>query len=122
MNRLTLPLCPSMNVYWRNYHGVTVLSKEARDFKQLTAIKARQEGLQEPINGEVVVGITYHPKARKKESEKPLRRRDVDNCIKPTLDALIGIAYLDDYQVVDVRAVLGEPVPGGKLVAEWRAA
>ena len=32
-------------------------------------------------------------------------RADVDNVIKPILDALIGIVYLDDSQVRSVKAV-----------------
>jgi crossover junction endodeoxyribonuclease RusA len=32
-------------------------------------------------------------------------RADVDNVIKPILDALIGIAYMDDSQVRSVKAV-----------------
>lgn len=122
MNRIILPLCPSMNTYWRNFKGITVLSKEAKDFKLTTASIARQEGIYAPLQGEVKVEITYHPKARKKETNKPMRRRDIDNCIKPTLDALESIAYLDDNQVVDVRATLGAPVEDGQLVVFWDAA
>ena len=120
MNQLVLPLCPSMNVYWRKYHGVIVLSRDARDFKQHTAIIAKSENLPPPTNDEVEVEIIYHPKNRKKETKNPLRRRDVDNLIKPVLDALIGVAYEDDYQVVDVRCRLGDPVTDGKLVVSWR--
>lgn len=120
--RLELPLCPSTNVYWRNYRGITVLSDEAKEFKTNVRYQAMTHGYREPMGDEMVVCITYHPKARQKETEKPLRRRDVDNCIKPTLDALNGIAWHDDYQVVDVRARLGNPVKGGKLVVEWSSA
>lgn len=38
------------------------------------------------------------------EAEKPKRSRDIDNIVKPALDALTGLAYRDDRQVVDVRA------------------
>jgi crossover junction endodeoxyribonuclease RusA len=37
------------------------------------------------------------------QAERPLRA-DVDNIIKPVLDALKGIVYLDDLQVRSVRA------------------
>ena len=37
---------------------------------------------------------------------KRTMRADVDNVIKPILDALIGVVYLDDKQVRSVRAVV----------------
>ena len=35
MITLRLPCPPSMNTYWRNFRGRTVLSKKGREFKQL---------------------------------------------------------------------------------------
>lgn len=122
MPTLTLPLCPGANRLWRTYNGITVLSKEARDFKQTVNLEAISKGVKRPIQGEVMVAITYHPKGRKKDTGKPLRRLDCDGPIKATLDALIGVAYLDDYQVVAVTCRLAEPVEGGKLIVEWEAA
>lgn len=104
---------------WRNFRGITVLSKEAKEFKQTVAVAARLSGVITPLEGMVVVDIAYHPRARKKETSKPLRRLDCDAHIKPVLDALIGIAYLDDYQVVDARCHLEEPVEKGVLVVTW---
>ena len=49
-------------------------------------------------------------------------RLDLDNCIKVALDALIGIAYEDDSQVVRLTAEIGEPVEGGGLSVTWGAA
>lgn len=37
---------------------------------------------------------------------KSNRRRDIDNLIKLVLDALIGIVYKDDSQVVEIHAVM----------------
>ena len=107
---------------WRNFKGITVLSKDARDFKQTVAVVARTSGVMAPLQGEVMVDIAYHPKARKKETDRPLRRLDCDAHIKPVLDALIGIAYLDDYQVVDARCHLEAPVENGELIVTWGAA
>ena len=122
MNRLILPLSPGTNRMWRNFKGITVLSKDARDFKQTVAVVARTSGVMAPLQGEVMVDIAYHPKARKKETDRPLRRLDCDAHIKPVLDALIGIAYLDDYQVVDARCHLEAPVENGELIVTWGAA
>lgn len=37
--------------------------------------------------------------------ERPLKKPDIDNCIKVILDSLNGIAYKDDSQIVEVIAV-----------------
>ena len=122
MNRLELPLSPGTNRMWRRSGHVIHHSDEYKEFKEATAQLARRYGLCEPIHGQVMVAITYHPKGRKKETEKPLRRLDCDAHIKPTLDALIGVAYLDDYQVVEVTCKLAEPTEKGALIVEWKAA
>lgn len=36
--------------------------------------------------------------------ERPTKKPDIDNCIKAILDALNGVAYKDDTQVVSVTA------------------
>lgn len=43
------------------------------------------------------------------------RKRDIDNIIKPTLDALIGIAYEDDSQIDYLTVIRGDKVEGGKM-------
>ena len=48
-----------------------------------------------PVTGPVGVEIVYFY-----EDESP----DVDNIIKPIQDALVGLVYVDDDQVVDTRA------------------
>lgn len=101
---------------YRNFRGMMVLSKEAREFKQAVA---RIAGDMTPSEGMFAVDIAYHPKARKKETDRPLKRLDCDAHIKPTLDALIGLVYFDDYQVADARCHLEEPVYEGKLVVSW---
>lgn len=121
MPALTLPIPPGANRIWRTYRGVTVKSKEARAFAQTVRKKAMQAGLCAPYDGPIMVAMVYLPRARKKETPAPLRRLDVDAVIKPTLDALIGIAYADDYQVVAVSSRLGKPVQNGALVVTWEA-
>lgn len=122
MPNLTLPLPPSANRIWKHWGGKTVIAPEYSRFKSAVRTLATLHGVCDPLEGPVSVAIAYHPKARKKETEKPLRRLDVDGPIKATLDSFIGIAYLDDYQVVSIRCDLAEPVQDGKLVVMWEAA
>lgn len=119
--RLELPIPVSANRYWRHFQGRTVLSSDARKFRQTVATIAMASGIRSPLQGEVRVVYTYHPKARKKETKSPMRRLDVGNIEKVTADALNGIAWLDDYQIVDTRTILGAPDPVGKVIVTWEA-
>lgn len=121
--RLELPVPISANRYWRHARGITFRSKEADIYRREVAFRAAaQTGCWHPMQCEVRVVYTYHPKARKKETSAPLRRLDLGNVEKVASDALNGIAWLDDKQLVDIHLVLGEPVKDGSLIVEWEAA
>lgn len=82
--KLTLPFPPSTNRMWRNYRGVTVLSHEARNYKQAVKIAAARI---KPFDGEVQwIATAYFPD----------RRGDLSNRIKVIEDALNGVAWVDD--------------------------
>ena len=85
----------------------------------MTAIIA---GVSEPLRGPIHLWLELHPKQPKKMTQKPLRCLDLDNALKVTLDALNGVAWLDDRQVVEMHARRGEPIDGGQLVVAWEAA
>lgn len=57
-------------------------------------------------------GETYAVRLRLHFADR--RRRDVDNCAKAVLDGLIGVAFLDDFQVARLETwrVLAHPRPG----------
>lgn len=87
--RLTLPLPPSANRYWRYTRGRVLVSREARAYRarcQTAALAQRAKVL----SGEVELsGVVYFEN----------RRRDLDGAIKVLLDALEGICYANDRQV-----------------------
>lgn len=90
----TLPYPPSANRYWRTFHGRTVVSQEARDYKALAGLLARCSGV-EPLAGGVALHLdVYRPRAA----------GDLSNRIKVLEDALIGVAYADDAQVIEIHA------------------
>lgn len=92
MNRLTLPYPPLLNkLYIRAKHGV-VLSERARAFKQEVYYMAKQQGA-EIIEGPVRVRMDVY---------RPRKAGDIDSTLKITLDALNGIAWLDDSQIVEL--------------------
>ena len=94
---IQLPLPPSTNAMWRSLARMkggkpfvtVVLSAEGRQFKKDAAtwlLAQRTEVLAGPVSVRIVV---YFPN----------RRGDMDNRIKPILDVLQGVAFMNDSQV-----------------------
>jgi len=88
----TLPVPPSANRYWRVWNNRIVVTDEARAYKQ--EIKYRF-GNFAPILGDVCVNFTVF---------RPAKRGDLDNYQKLMFDALQGIAYANDNQIVEIHS------------------
>ncbi len=91
-----LPYPPSVNRMYRAVNGRSILSAEGR------AYKARVSSLAfecKPFSGTVAVELAFY---------RPARRGDLDNLLKATLDALKGVAFVDDAQVQRIAAVRRE--------------
>ena len=88
----TLPVPPSANRYWRVWNNRIVVTDEARAYKQ--ELKYRL-GNYTPIQGEVCINFTVF---------RPAKRGDLDNYNKIMLDALQGIAYENDNQIVEIHS------------------
>ena len=81
-----------------------------KQFIGFTAKKHFSEPLQKPIS--IIIAFYYPiPKSwgkRKKENANdqgimPVVKPDIDNCVKGIFDALNGIAWNDDNQVVELK-------------------
>jgi len=85
---LQLPLPPSMNTYWRNFRGRTVLSKGGRDYK--IAIQEYVSVNNLPKFGQERLGasITIFPRDK--------RAIDLDNRLKALFDSLEDAGLFDD--------------------------
>jgi crossover junction endodeoxyribonuclease RusA len=95
MIHMTLPLPPSVNAYWRsvpatrNRRAMVLISQQGRAFKSRCRLLATMQ-CKTPLLGDVALtGIVYFKD----------KRRDLDNILKPLLDALCKVAYADDRQV-----------------------
>jgi len=107
---LTLPWPPSMNHYWRNFRGRTVISREGRTFRaNVCALLAGGSGPRKPpAGGRIALAMDAFPPDR--------RRRDLDNLQKSTLDALQHAGLYEDDSLIDVLLTQRRGVvPGGRL-------
>ena len=103
-----MPWPPSVNGYWTSLRGRLVMSKKGRDYRFTVGAMVECD---EPIIGPVAVVICAQPPDR--------RRRDLDNILKSTLDAIVHVGVLgDDSQIDDLRIYRGSIVPGGNLKVE----
>ena len=96
--KLTLPFPPTVNHYYRNVNGRTLMSKEGRMYRGL-AIRSCQWQRTPVISPDVrlAVQIDLYPSNR--------RRWDIDNRVKACLDALQHAGVIPDDEQVDVLIV-----------------
>ena len=90
-------IVPSVNRYWRHTReGHHYISCEGRAFKERLQWMAAAKRVR-MIEGAVELHFTWYCK-------KKCRGGDLDNRLKVILDALEGIVYKDDKQVVRIVA------------------
>jgi crossover junction endodeoxyribonuclease RusA len=105
---LELPFPPSMNTYWRNFRGRTVLSKNGRQFKSDVQDYIIEKNI--PKFGDKKLKITMILRPRDK------RKIDIDNRIKAVLDSLQDAGVFDDdFQVDHIEMIRGEQIKGGLI-------
>lgn len=92
MQQVSIPFPPSVNHYWRNVGGRTYISERGKTYRQAVGVACF--GMQ-PLTGDVAVIIEVTAPDR--------RRRDLDNLLKASLDALSGWLWHDDDQIADLH-------------------
>jgi len=92
MISLVLPYPPSLNTYWRNLNGKTLLSKKGRLYKTAVCRAVVWAQANKGLSCRLSVSIVLHPADR--------RKRDIDNSCKAILDGMQSAGvYLDDCQI-----------------------
>lgn len=115
---LTIPWPPSVNHYWRKWRNRMVISREGRMFcKNVCALLCGSQGdsgngpRKPPFTGSIALAMDAFPPDR--------RRRDLDNLVKSTQDALAHAGAFEDDSQVDLLVVRRrETVSGGRLVVQ----
>ena len=101
------------NRVWRNFNGRMVPNPKAEAWKRDTANVVRLAGIK-LTTGPVSVHYKLHPKANKDGSASKVRL-DIDAPAKALLDALNGVAWVDDKQVIRLVGEVAGPIAGGGL-------
>lgn len=92
--KLTLPYPPSVNNLYANFRGRRITSAKGRKFKADIAVVARQQGAK-LLHGDLIITFRVF---------RPIRRGDLDNRLKISQDALKGICFEDDKQIIEIHA------------------
>ena len=95
---MLLPFPPSANHYWRHVGPRTLISREGRTFRtNVCALLGGGGPRKPPAGGRIALAMDAFP--------PDLRRRDLDNLLKPTLDALQHAGVYEDDSQVDLLLV-----------------
>lgn len=131
MPRLILPYPPSANRYWRIFRNRAVPSADAAAYKREIYALAHLARLGSPTKAPVYLALILRP-LRPADADKrdkkygpdwhhTVRCIDLDNALKVAIDALQGVAYVNDKQVRKIHIERGLPIDGGALEITWEA-
>jgi len=91
--KLTLPIPPANNRYYRHAKGRTYLSKSGQDYKRIVSDIVRHLLDIETITRPVSVNVLVYPRDK--------RRRDLDGYPKGIFDALTEAKVWEDDKLVE---------------------
>lgn len=93
MTRFEMDYPPSVNAYWRAVGGRVIVSREGRAYRDRAGWRALEQRVK-PLAGPLRVSICVY---------RPRMIGDLDNTAKAILDALKGVAWADDSQIVELH-------------------
>lgn len=131
---LILPPPVSANRYWRHAvikgRAMTYVSAEAKAYRKAVELAfARAYGVPKPLEGPLALTLSLYG-ARPKDWAKRERKEgalwwldaksiDLGNAEKVVADALQGLAYVDDKQLVEQHKFKRAPDERGARVEIW---
>jgi len=109
---LTLPYPPSVNTYWGFKGHQRFLTTKARQFKGAVAHEVSLTSTRFGAS-RLEVSVDLHAPDK--------RVRDIDNVLKPLLDALVQSGLFDDDSQVDMLTITRKPpIKGGRCIVVIR--
>lgn len=94
--KITLPYPPSVNHYWGQVGSKKFLGKKGKEFREAVII-AVYNARQGALNGRLHMEVYLYPPDN--------RKRDVDNILKPLLDALEHASVYENDSQIDKLCV-----------------
>lgn len=112
MLTLELPWPPSVNHYWRSVPGRGVLvSAEGRQYRQDVQMQVLIQRAAKKFAGRLRVTVIALPPDK--------RKRDLDNLLKSSLDAMTHAGvWMDDSQIDDLRICRQSPIKAACIRVE----
>ena len=105
---IKLPYPPSVNSYWRNFRGHTVLSKAGREFKTAVAECVIEQNVPKFGSKRIELKLLLYPRSK--------LVTDLDNRLKAVLDGLEEAGVYDNDSQIDVLTIQrGEIRKGGGI-------
>ena len=106
---IILPWPPTINTYYAVVRGRKILSKRGRAYKISSSVEMlRQKTPRYTYQKTYCVVINVRPPDK--------RKRDLDNLLKPILDALVDYGAIeDDSMIDDLRIQRFNPVKDGSI-------
>lgn len=104
MIELTLPFPPTVNTYYRNVQGKTLISAKGREYRKAVADQVLIQRGAKHYEGRLAVEIIAHVPDK--------RRRDLDNLLKSTFDSLTHAGVWVDDSQIDKLTVSRGPIGG----------
>lgn len=108
MTIIRLPYPPSMNMYWRNFRGNTVLSAAGREYKKAVWACVHEQKIPKFTNKRLEVTMWLYPRSKVVT--------DLDNRLKAVLDGLEEAGVYENDGQIDVLSIQrGEIRKGGGI-------